>query len=444
MTVFKVVHEQSLIIDEQNRVSEVRPWTRVVIDYRAIETGWLRQYQRHWADLGLLIGIGLHARPLKGDDLDLLIRLGLAAPSDEGRLYARVTDLGLSEATGIDRKDGVPVCAQRLADSNLLKLLTLPRDFRDSRGKYEGSRAYLLMGDIITQTDDRGGLPPMARNRGGLSPTVTHRSHGGLSRIKINIPSAFTLADASGAHSAPPDSAPDSATSVSALDTEREARQPPGGLSGTGQDASRVEAQAEAAPAGSSLPGWLDHLNAALSDEKTARAFQTLVEQIEHIGLTEAGFKAAALGLLPLPERRRKVLDDLRRMQARDDLKPAQRKNRIVAILAQNIGAVLGLGLEPGGRLRVVPDKSDYAAFGALTKAHGAETVWETACDIAGRSIEGDALDYLRAALNHRRARVAGGSASDVDKVRRGEIFDQYDYSQDETSNVSQLLGDSP
>jgi hypothetical protein len=79
------------------------------------------------------------------------------------------------------------------------------------------------------------------------------------------------------------------------------------------------------------------------------------------------------------------MLDDLRRIQARDDLKPAQHKNRIVMILAQNIGAVLGLGPEPGGRLRVVPDKSDYAAFGALTKAHSAETVWATACDIVGK-----------------------------------------------------------
>ncbi len=100
-----------------------------------------------------------------------------------------------------------------------------------------------------------------------------------------------------------------------------------------------------------------------------------------------------------LPERRRRVLDDLRRMQGRADLKAAKRKSNINAILAKNIGGIIGLGLEPDGRLRILPQPADYAAIGALVNEHSAETVWFTACEIAGATIEGDPLDYLRAAL---------------------------------------------
>jgi hypothetical protein len=177
--------------------------------------------------------------------------------------------------------------------------------------------------------------------------------------------------------------------------------------SGHGQHASRAETEAEVALESNSAQAQLDRLNAALGNDQTLTAFEAWVEHVEtRVGLSAVGFNAASLGLMPLPERRRRVLDDLRRMQARDDLTPSQRKSKVHAILAQNIGVTLGLGLEPNGRLRIAPVKADYAAIGGLVREHGAENVWQTACEIAGAVIEGDPLDYLRAALAHKRERA--------------------------------------
>ena len=94
----------------------------------------------------------------------------------------------------------------------------------------------------------------------------------------------------------------------------------------------------------------------------------------------------------PLPQRRRRVLADLRRMQ--------KRRAR-VAILAKNIGAILGLGYDEQGVLRVTPERSDYRRIGGMAKRYGAEKVWLMACRIAGHAIEGDPLDYLEACLRN-------------------------------------------
>lgn len=96
----------------------------------------------------------------------------------------------------------------------------------------------------------------------------------------------------------------------------------------------------------------------------------------------------------PLPGRRQRVLEDLRRAQG----KP----RREVAILTQNLAAVLGLD---GGR-RVVPERNDYGRVGALAKRFGAEEVWTTACRIAGLGIDGDALAYLQRCLEQEAAPV--------------------------------------
>ncbi len=154
-------------------------------------------------------------------------------------------------------------------------------------------------------------------------------------------------------------------------------------------------------------------MNAALDNAQTLTSFEALVANVDmRVGLTAVGFNTASLGLMPLPERRRRVLDDLRRVLARADHTPSQRKSKAHAILAQNIGVTLGLGLEPNGRLRIAPVKSDYAAIGGLVSEHGAEHVWATACEIAGTVIEGDSLDYLRAALAHKRERNTMGRTS--------------------------------
>jgi hypothetical protein len=98
----------------------------------------------------------------------------------------------------------------------------------------------------------------------------------------------------------------------------------------------------------------------------------------------------------PLPERRRRVLDDLRR--ARD-------RRKRVAIVTQNIGEILGLGLDSSGVLRTRPAKGDYARVGRMMREYGDEVVWTTACQVAGAAIEGDPLAYLEACLRNRRQR---------------------------------------
>ena len=92
----------------------------------------------------------------------------------------------------------------------------------------------------------------------------------------------------------------------------------------------------------------------------------------------------------PLPQRRRRVLEDLRRARSR---------RQRVAIVTANLGQVLGLGVEPDGSLRAVPGKGDYARVGGMMKQYGDEQVWTLACRVAGNAVEGDPLDYLEACL---------------------------------------------
>ncbi len=136
-------------------------------------------------------------------------------------------------------------------------------------------------------------------------------------------------------------------------------------------------------------------------------ALVSLIDDVGlRLGLTLAGLRAAQLCLVPLPERRRRVLDDLRRMQGRHDLADHERKRKVRAIITQNIGATLGLDLKTNGTLRVVAERADYNLVGGLINDFGAETVWLTACAIAGQAIEGKPLDYLRATLSHQRERL--------------------------------------
>jgi hypothetical protein len=54
MTNFRIVYEQSLEIDEHNRVAEVRPWTRIELGYEAIQSGWFGKFRPNWLDLATL------------------------------------------------------------------------------------------------------------------------------------------------------------------------------------------------------------------------------------------------------------------------------------------------------------------------------------------------------------------------------------------------------
>ena len=117
----------------------------------AITSGWYRsQFGKHTSDFVILVGIVMHARPLTGKDLAYLIALGMARPEDEGRLYARVTDIGLAEELGLHRQT-VAASADRMAQKGFLSILEIPdraEGFRDSHGRFGGSKVYLLAGDL--------------------------------------------------------------------------------------------------------------------------------------------------------------------------------------------------------------------------------------------------------------------------------------------------------
>lgn len=64
---------------------------RVSITSDAIASGWFREHfsGRFKSDFLVLIAIAMHARPLDGDDLELLVSLHMATPEDRFCLYAR-------------------------------------------------------------------------------------------------------------------------------------------------------------------------------------------------------------------------------------------------------------------------------------------------------------------------------------------------------------------
>jgi hypothetical protein len=133
-------------------------------------------------------------------------------------------------------------------------------------------------------------------------------------------------------------------------------------------------------------------------------------------GERDTSAPSSGLRIEPLPQRRRRVLADLRRFDG-------DRRTEI-AIVTQNVGAILGLGLNEAGGLRTRPEKADYARIGALVKDYGGpQVVWKTACKAAAQPIDGDPLDYLQACLRNQRetrtrrggGRMKGGPAEPRD-----------------------------
>jgi hypothetical protein len=164
----------------------------------------------------------------------------------------------------------------------------------------------------------------------------------------------------------------------------------------------------------------------ALRDQATVEALDELAQEMGlRYGLNAAGLRAARLALAALPERRRRVLEDLRRMQGRSDLSESSKRGKARAILTQNIGVTLGLGLKPDGSVRTSAEKDDYGIVGRLSAEYGAEQVWITACEIAGERIEGQPIDYLRAVLRNKQLR---GNGKGPQAVR----FEELDYLSDQ------------
>ena len=117
----------------------------------AITSGWYRtQFAGRGNDFVILLAIALHARPLKGEDFIMLVNLHMATPEDEGRLYARVSDVALADELGMSRMT-IARATGRLVEDKSIVIMEIPDKltvFRDSHGRFNGKKVYLIAGDI--------------------------------------------------------------------------------------------------------------------------------------------------------------------------------------------------------------------------------------------------------------------------------------------------------
>ena len=184
METFTIEHVQTISYGNEGKPQEGLS-VSVRIFYEALASGWLRDNfsgRGGGTDFMVLLAIALHARPLRGDDLDLLVSLGVASPEDEGRLYARVTDVGLADELGFSDRETIAMAAQRLKRRGLIDIYPLPPDFRDSRGRFQGSKAYVISGDLnrFLSKEVSEGRPHRAGSTRTVGADLRHRA--GLTR----------------------------------------------------------------------------------------------------------------------------------------------------------------------------------------------------------------------------------------------------------------------
>jgi hypothetical protein len=200
--VLQFEYQQSLVQDSDRPgwSEDVTVSVRLLSD--ALTSGWYRErFGGKGNDFVILIAIAMHARPLKGEDLALLVRLGMATPEDDGRLYARVTDLALADELGMSAKT-IMRATQRLMEEQAIKIVDIPDInvfFRDSHGRFNGTKVYLLAGDLqsrflekrVEQSDRWTKSPTVESHRRTKSPSVEpHRETKSPARganVPINI-----------------------------------------------------------------------------------------------------------------------------------------------------------------------------------------------------------------------------------------------------------------
>jgi len=149
--VLQFEHQQSLVQDSDRSGWSENVTVSVRLLSEAITSGWYRnQFAGRGNDFVILLAIAMHARPLKGDDLKMLVNLHMATPEDEGRLYARVSDVALADELGMSRMT-IARAAGRLAQDKSIAIMEIPEKltaFRDSHGCFNGNKVYLIAGDV--------------------------------------------------------------------------------------------------------------------------------------------------------------------------------------------------------------------------------------------------------------------------------------------------------
>lgn len=209
--VVQIEHTQLLELDTEHVYSE-RVVTRVIETGDALTSGWLRSnFSKNPVDYLILHGILHHTRPLAGKDYEQLLALKLVTPEDKGRLYARITDIGLADILGPHRTT-IAAAAQRLADKGLIRIAQIPEailrrgGLRDSHGKFEGNCVYLIAGDfgsvLSKETKMRQAVLGEVVHHVGLADTGIQDGAGGVSQTdtdRLPANSRVGLADTAGA-----------------------------------------------------------------------------------------------------------------------------------------------------------------------------------------------------------------------------------------------------
>ena len=149
--VLQFEYQQSLVQNSDRASWSENVSVSVRLLSEAITSGWYRtQFAGRGNDFVILLAIAMHARPLKGEDLKMLVNLHMASPEDEGRLYARVSDVALADELGMSRMT-IARAAGRLVEDKSIVTIEIPDkliEFRDSHGRFNGKKVYLIAGDI--------------------------------------------------------------------------------------------------------------------------------------------------------------------------------------------------------------------------------------------------------------------------------------------------------
>ena len=157
--VLQFEYQQSLVQDSDRSGWSENVTVSVRLLSEAITSGWYRtQFAGRGNDFVILLAIAMHARPLKGDDLKMLVNLHMATLDDEGRLYARVSDVALADELGMSRMT-IARAERRLAVDKSIFIMEIPEKltaFRDLHGRFNGNKVYLIAGDIQSRFLEKG------------------------------------------------------------------------------------------------------------------------------------------------------------------------------------------------------------------------------------------------------------------------------------------------
>ena len=186
-SVIQFEFQQSLVQE-----SDRSPWSeKVSVSVRlfaeAITSGWYRnQFSSRGNDFVVLLAIAMHARPLQGDDLAMLVGLKMALPEDAGRLYTRISDVALADELGMSRIT-IARAVRNLAERKSITILEIPERltaFRDSHGRFNGTRVYLVAGDILNNILEKNvKMVSLSENKNrGYEVNQGHRG------VNVNIP----------------------------------------------------------------------------------------------------------------------------------------------------------------------------------------------------------------------------------------------------------------